>query len=560
MNAFKSLALLAWAAFALVPEVAARLAALEGIGPLAAYLVLLLATLGGLVAAMLVRQPFVRWCLAVVTAATAMVGTGFARATGEFLTYDSFINLVQSRSFAGDALAQFGGSLTVSLALSALLLLAIGLPPRGQFARPARLAVVPLAVVGLVTAILFVRGGDGGRGIPASYPTLAYFLLYAGESAASTQGERDASRFALASEPQGHLVLVIDESISGQYLDINSPHGVRTPLSQEQPGVKIINYGVVPSITNCSYGTNIALRFGGTRENYREVIAQGPSVWEFARRAGMRTVYIDTQRTEGARQNGMSAQERAQIDAFVQFDGVPVIERDQRAAMRIADELENRVPTLILVNKVGAHFPIHDKFPDSHMRYSPILPRGQFGEITDTGDRDGFDGSRESWRRYRNSYRNTLEWSVGGFFEQVFARADLSNTVLLYTADHGQDLHADGRIGLGTHCGSDPVSAEGAVPLVALVGSAREDAPLVADHNGSHYRIMPTLLRLMGYERQAVASTYGRDLFDLASEPDTFNARFNARLGREPRWVSIGKDPLLNPVRQDQGSTRTVSR
>ena len=248
-----------------------------------------------------------------------------------------------------------------------------------------------------------------------------------------------------------------------------------------------------------------------------------------------------------------------QIDAFIQFDSASVLERDMLAADSIAAELASTEPSFILVNKVGAHFPIHDKYPDSHLRYSPVLERGAFTDVSDTGDRTGFEGTQEGWRRYRNSYRNALGWTVGSFFERLFDTADLSSTVLIYTADHGQDLHADGREGLTTHCTVDPVGAEGAVPLVVIAGEGREDARIAARDNGSHYRIFPTLLKLMAYEEAGLRDAYGPDLIDSSSEPDTFNARFNARLGREPVWVSIGPDTLANPVQEDQveGSVAT---
>ncbi|WP_299196327.1 sulfatase-like hydrolase/transferase [uncultured Erythrobacter sp.] len=553
MNVLKLALLLLWAALALAPEVFSRVAGLEGFGPLAGYFVLLAATLFGIIAAAFVRSGALRWVSAVLFAGGALVATGFAKATGQFLTYDAFINMLGSRGFLGEALGQFGTPLAIALVFSLLLLLAIGLPARGKWQLAPIAACLPLAVLAGLTAMLFVRGGEGARGLPSSYTTLAYVGLYTAESAMMPSAERDASKLPLDGEPAGHIVLVIDESVAGHYLDINTSAGVETPLSREWPGLAITNFGVVPSITNCSIGSNLGLRFGGKRENYREILASGASIWAYAKRAGMRTVYIDAQRTGGALHNGMDEEERSQIDLFVQFDDTPILQRDQLAADRIAAELANPQPSFILVNKVGAHFPIHDKYPDSHMRYAPALARGSYTEVADTGDRDGFDGTSESWRLYRNSYRNSISWSVGSFFERLLSNADLSSTILIYTADHGQDLRADGRTGLTTHCTAEPIPAEGAVPLIVIAGETREDARFVAQGNGSQYRIFPTIMTLMGYQQAASRAAYGPDLFDPSREPDTFNARFNARLGQEPVWVSIDAENLANPVRADQG-------
>ena len=60
-----------------------------------------------------------------------------------------------------------------------------------------------------------------------------------------------------------------------------------------------------------------------------------------------------------------------------------------------------------------------------------------------------------------------------------------------------------------------------------------------------------SLLHFMGYEREMTQALYGPDLFDPSAEPDTFNTRFNARLGQPARWYSIHADALRNPVAED---------
>ena len=55
----------------------------------------------------------------------------------------------------------------------------------------------------------------------------------------------------------------------------------------------------------------------------------------------------------------------------------------------------------------------------------------------------------------------------------------------------------------------------------------------------------------MGYEREMTQALYGPNLFDPSAEPDTFNTRFNARLGQSARWYSIHADALRNPVAED---------
>jgi glucan phosphoethanolaminetransferase (alkaline phosphatase superfamily) len=318
------------------------------------------------------------------------------------------------------------------------------------------------------------------------------------------------------------------------------------------PGVDIFNYGFAASIANCSADTNVTLRYGGTRADYMRINSTQPSIWQYARAAGLRTVYIDAQRTGGNLQNLMTELEKQDIDEFVQFDQTRVRDRDMAVADRLIALLGNDRAELVVVNKMGAHFPVHDKYPDDFMSYRPALPRGHFQEVADTGSRDGFNGRQDDWVLYRNAYQNTVLWNVGEFFQRLFRQGDLSNAVLIYTSDHGQDLHERGNPGLNTHCGGDPVEEEGLVPLVLIQGSQLQTldwhgALAQNKDRSSHYNIFPTLLQLMGYDPAGVESAYGKSLNQPTEDAFTFNYRFNARLGAKPAWKHIDLDSIVTP-------------
>ena len=89
--------------------------------------------------------------------------------------------------------------------------------------------------------------------------------------------------------------------------------------------------------------------------------------------------------------------------------------------------------------------------------------------------------------------------------------------------------------------------------LELIYVSGLYDGSNVRPGQGSHYRIFPSLLHFMGYEREMTQALYGPNLFDPSAEPDTFNTRFNARLGQSARWYSIHADALRDPVAQDAG-------
>ncbi|MFZ3283520.1 sulfatase-like hydrolase/transferase [Pseudomonas sp.] len=502
-----------------------------------------------------IRHSLIRHLFALAMFASAVFFDVYTRVTADYLSYSSFVSLVYSGGFIQEAAYQYRDAILQGAFSGLLLLFGIGLKPRHSLIVPNALRVAaPFAGVLLLSAVLFLRAGEGARGLPIMYTPLAYLNLFAYEALQNTVGPREPVTLARSSQAVGHdIVLIIDESISGNYLDINAPFGVHSNLKQAHPGVDIFNYGYAASIANCSADTNVTLRYGGTRADYMRINSTLPSIWQYAKKAGLRTVYIDAQRTGGNLQNLMTDTEKKDIDQFVQFDQTSVRDRDMAAAAKLIELLNDDTPELVVINKVGAHFPVHDKYPDAFMAYRPTLPRGQFTEVADTGERTGFNGQPDDWLLYRNAYKNTVLWNVGEFFARVFAQGNLNNALLIYTSDHGQDLHERGNPGLNTHCGGDPVEEEGLVPLVVISGSDLKtldwQAQLATNKDrSSHYNIFPTLLQLMGYDLPGIEALYGKPLTVPTADEFTFNYRFNARLGAKPEWKHIDLGSIVTPA------------
>ncbi|MEK1835937.1 MAG: sulfatase-like hydrolase/transferase [Pseudomonas sp.] len=503
-----------------------------------------------------IRQTLIRHLFALVMSGSAVFFDVYTQVTAGYMTYSSFVSLVYSGGFIQEAVYQYRDAIISAMVSGLLLLFGIGLKPRRRAPLPGALLVAaPVFGVLMLSTVLFVRAGEGARGLPIMYTPLAYLNLFTYEALHNTVGPREPVSLSRVDQPVGHdIVLIIDESISGNYLDINTPFGVHSNLKEPRPGVDIFNYGYAASIANCSADTNVTLRYGGTRADYMRINSTLPSIWQYAKKAGLRTVYIDSQRTGGNLQNLMNAAEQKDIDEFVQFDRTSVRDRDMAAAAKLIELLNDGKPELVVINKVGAHFPVHDKYPDAFMAYRPTLPRGQFVEVADTGTRDGFNGQPDDWLLYRNAYKNTVLWNVGEFFARVFAQADLSHALLIYTSDHGQDLHERGNPGLNTHCGGDPVEEEGLVPLVVISGSDLQtldwQAQLPANKDrSSHYNIFPTLLQVMGYDLAGIEAVYGKPLSVPTGDDFTFNYRFNARLGAKPEWKHIDLNSIVTPGR-----------
>lgn len=535
-----------------------RLHSIEGIASLGAFLVLYALMVASLLLCAFIRNHTIRIGLAVAFSLASVLQHSFEWTTSGTLTYEALVNLYNASGQIGDAMAQHGHVLIKVMLVALLLFLGIALPSRRFQLDPRLTLASPLVAVGLLSAILYARGGNGSGALPAAYPAISLAGLMAGEQLMKDDGPREDRVLPRTTPPPSKdVVLLVDESVTGNYLDINNRYGVRSGLREPRAGARITNFGYAAAVARCSANSNLVLRYGGTQENYREAYAHWPSIWRYAHAAGMRAVYIDGQSGNGALQNMMTPQERAEIDDFVQLDGVPIIDRDMHIAALVAERINNGRPEFIYVNKIGAHFPISDKYPEALTRYQPAFARGQSQFVSWTSDRSGFTGKPEEWKRYRNSYRNTLLWNVGEFFDRLLPNADLGKATIIYTSDHGQDLHERGNPGNNTHCGADNAAQEeGLVPL-AVIDSATGPSldwarSLAANRNRSNaFRIFPTLLALMGYDRAAIHERYGFPLDEPGRDDFSYNINFSPLLGKKPEFRPIDLRAVADPPISD---------
>lgn len=537
--------------------VLARIDALQGGFSLLLFLAIYAAVAGSLLICAFIRNTALRISLAMLFSAASVFQQSFVWTTSGPLTYETFLNLYNASDQVSLALAQHGPVIVAAIAVALLLFLGIALPPR-RVIDPRVAFGTPILVLSCLTGMLYMRGGEGSIALPAAYPPLALSGIMLAERSKEDSGPREPATIPRRRAPASQdIVMLIDESIAGNYLDINNTNGVRSGLAKARHGIRFTNFGYAASIHNCSANSNVVLRFGGTQDNYRHAIARWPSIWAYAHKAGMRTVYIDGQTSDGALQNMMTPQERDEIDEFVQLDGVPIVQRDQRIADLLAQHINNGKPELIYVNKVGAHFPVADKFPVERTLYKPVLDRAAGQSVSWTSDRTGFTGRADEWVRYRNSYRNAVAWNVGGFFDRLFAAADLKNATILYTSDHGQDLHERHNPGNNTHCGTDNAAMEeGLVPL-GIIESADATSldwakNLSVNHNASSdFRLFATALMLMGYDRNSVRDRYGVPLDEADKPAMAYNVDFSPLLGRKPRYRAIDVSSVVTPPVSD---------
>ena len=487
-------------------------------------------------------------CLwAVVLAVSSMAALSHSLITQTELGLADFEQLLGLLAFTGNVVDFYAVQLLTAGAFCALGIVALNLPPHGPALAPrARraAALLPLLATAGIVGVLLSHGGGGADGLPVQFTSPAFAAALGLERLLSGPAPK---RTQVAIAPAGgprprHVIVIMDESVRGDLLDLNRPGGMYSGLLAHSAAMA--NFGIASSIANCSAASNAAFRYGVGRESPMADLQTKPSVWQYAKRAGYRTVYVDGQRQNGRLQNLMSREERAQIDEHIQLSSATSPrERDMQIARRLRRIIQdNREPAFVYVNKMGVHFPYEGKYPPERA-VLPVLKRTTLGEGIKPQAEDP-----ATHLSFRNAYLNALAWNVGNFFDTLLADLDLSDTVIVYTSDHGQNLHEDGSPGYATHCttATSPPT-EGIVPLVVLTQIPQLLATMrqAADKNrdrASQFSVFPSVLALLGYLPQDIARSASSEP-PLDADPgrgqQRFASIFFARFGRPPMWNSI---------------------
>jgi hypothetical protein len=495
---------------------------------------------------------FWRYLWTVVLAMSSVAALSFWLITSTYLRLADVEQLLGLLAFTGNVVNFYTAQLLAGALVCALGIVALNMPPfwhagmGGHARRLTVLALVPLVPLTATAGVLCLHGGEGADGLPVQFTTPAFAVVLGLERLLSGP-EPHRKEVAIASMRERRatkVIVIMDESVRGDLLDINRPGGAYTGLLPHIDAMA--NFGIMSSIANCSTASNVAFRYGATRRGHTADVKGNPSIWQYAKRAGYRTIYIDGQRHDGRLHNLMSEEERAEIDELIQLPAAtPHIDRDIEIARRLRRIIENDSElTFVYVNKMGAHFPYEGKYPPEQTPFQPVLKRisvaGNFGlpRSEDEATRRGF----------RNSYLNAIAWNVGHFFDTLLTDLDLANSVIVYMADHGQDLHEDGSPGYTTHCTTNKTSPmEGIVPLVVLtrvpqVLTKMREAAKTNRNRASQFNVFPSVLALLGYEPPDIARSASSELpleAELPPGQQKFASIFLVRLGRQPVWHSI---------------------
>jgi glucan phosphoethanolaminetransferase (alkaline phosphatase superfamily) len=308
------------------------------------------------------------------------------------------------------------------------------------------------------------------------------------------------------------IIWIIDESIGGQYLSANGYHVDTTPyLKVAQNNQDMLNYGIVPSISNCSGDSNLLLRIGLTthlKESFKESLKNLPTIFQYAQRANFETYLIDAQAAEGQLQNRMTVEDKLHVDDFITFKRfIAPNKRDQEVMKHLNTILNTKdnKNRFIVVVKWGAHWPYSLTYPEDRQFFKPVAS-GSWTEMNE-----------ENKQLIFNAYYNSIRYAVDDFLRELTQNRALDDQIIFYTSDHGQSLYQNNDP--LTHCHSGegrnaklPID-EFKVPLMIFTKDAKLKLPNSQRKNMAQEQLFPTTLKLMGYS-DAIHQAYGPSLYD----------------------------------------------
>ena len=391
-------------------------------------------------------------------------------------------------------------------------------------------AAIPVLAFVACLAVVRLTTFSGTMGLPAAFrvPAVTAMTIFADRYS----GPRDEVVEAPTSQPKySKIVMIVDESVRGDFLAINDRNLKNTPFLSGMND-SLVNFGLAVAAHNCSAPARLILRTGlqpSDLPDAKERALKAPAIWQFAKKAGYQTVLIDAFAEVFATHSFMSKPERAFIDKEMPVSTMPIYMRDMTIAReRLPPLLASDERIFIYLNKYGAHFP-----------YQQTHPPDFLAEGADTTD--NLDNRKELVA----SYLRALRWTVDEFFRAMLPLADLKDTLIIYTSDHGQSM-LDGGYKL-THCSSTNVHpGEAIVPTFAITDDRefgrllKATASLHFDKT-THFDIFPTLLLAMGYSEPWVAQHYSLDsLVHLTgTAPRQFLTGDIFGTGLGAKWVDV---------------------
>lgn len=384
-------------------------------------------------------------------------------------------------------LALLKGSLPVLVVLVTLYLLQRGFPVVKKQRKIYQIMEFVLAL--LVGVLYFLHPTSRHVFFDSLSNSIQIFMQYYDESQYYKIPRQEYIASALPNAPEDNVVLVIDESIRGDYLSINNPSVDTTPVLEGYLRTlpqNMWNYGLALSAGTNSLLSQGAILTGLANLPDKEFFSlRHPTLFQVAKGNRYKTVLVDLQ---GYFPNVIIRRDDMQyIDEtylkWSDFSHDPKL-ADIKAAEALHERLEKEKGLFVVLVKWGAHVHYEGRYPGKEKQHQHYLPK------LDEGERHTLSKRRE----IINSFKNAVRFNVDGFFSALLGDlrriSPIKNTTVLWVSDHGQSFQEDGQ--LEPH--SSQYVEQALVPFVLF-----STAPWVLEHLRRPEEIKGTLSQLNIY-------------------------------------------------------------
>lgn len=326
-------------------------------------------------------------------------------------------------------------------------------------------------------------------------------------------------------EPANNIILVVDESVRGDHLSLNGYGRETTPLLTRLRDMGVLhNWGIAAASSTSSVSSYSALVTGLTPDDFPDPGERRtnttPTMFQYAKAMGYKTWYFDGQMGEfwGGIDDDLNYIDHRIGVRELNDPTLKEWDIDKKLAGHVNSLVTSSTGNFVFIFKRGIHTPYHLNFPPEQTAWQPSYAPFHRYDIPDA-ERVG-----EIVNAYDNSIRYNVDSFFGSLIDDDYERIP-NNTVILYTADHGQTLSAMGK---ASHGGESV--AEAAVPLL-IIGRLPE-GPDTA-FKASHSNILPTIVDLMGFPPENLALERKPESLLRAKAANSRPRYFNPQLGRK---------------------------
>lgn len=420
--------------------------------------------------------------------------------TGSEPDYEDFRTLMDARVMIGDAALSYQGAIIKAILYHIPITLGFFLFPQVYMGWKGTLAAISLYLIALLGMLMIIynKSGKGTNG-RASYitpvaqiSTFTYLNFLRSDAASFEYYPRTAPTSADIIAPKAkNIIVVMDESIRGDMIDLNRQLGT-TPALHNYSKETLLNFGIVASFSNCSDTSNLALRkFPRLNKEPSDLFVDTTTVWDLATTAGFKPFVIDAQHNA----TGHNFYTTEELKNVTNIHG-SAFKNDGEVIDAIEEILtKNSEPIFIYAGLKGSHFPFQNTgFP------TPFTPAMKNTNLADATSEEAL-----------NSYKNLIRANTNTFFVKLQALLEkYPDTIVIYTADHGQDLSNPSS--KKTHCDAKTTSMEeGVVPLILFAKPEILASNLVQTlHQNpgvtNQMIIAPMVMDFMGYKPEVVTS------------------------------------------------------